>query len=156
MSNKVRVYIEIEKWSSVKYEYNKEYKSLDVDRILPAPFMYPQAYGFIPNTLAADGDDLDALILYDELSIQNDCTYDAYIVGALRMEDEKGMDEKVLCTLDDTGVDITDLDPETLEEIEEFFSHYKSKCSGKWSKTNGFMNKAEAVALYESCKLSPA
>lgn len=151
MSTKVRVYIEIEKGSNVKYEYNKETGQLEVDRVLPSQYAYPYAYGFIPDTRAADGDDLDILLIEDEQhTIRNNAYYDAYIVGALRMEDEKGMDEKVLCTLANSDAD---LNPVVLTEIETYFSTYKTLCPGKWSRTYGFMDKADAVALYEASKL---
>ena len=145
MSVKVPVYIEIEKGSNIKYEFNKESKSLEVDRILPAEYVYPHAYGFIPNTLAADGDDLDALIVHAG-PLERGRTYEAHIVDALRMEDEKGMDEKVICTLYDSS---TAMDPATLAEIETFFADYKKDTPGKWSRTDGFMGREAAVALYK-------
>ena len=148
MSARVKVYIEIEKGSNMKYEYNKLTQTLELDRILPDPSVYPFAYGFIPNTLAADGDDLDALIVHPTDFIRKDTTYDAYIVGALRMEDEQGMDEKVLCVLEADGV-ITDAERVA---IEAFFSTYKNHTAGKWSKTNGFMTQQEAVALAAHCR----
>jgi inorganic pyrophosphatase len=72
MSEKIKVYIEIEKDTNIKYEFDKKLKELIVDRILPEPFKYPYAYGFIPNTLAMDGDDLDILVITDKHLI-NDC-----------------------------------------------------------------------------------
>jgi len=144
----VKVYIEIEKATNMKYEYNKQTESLELDRILPAPFVYPFAYGFIPNTLAADGDDLDALIIHPDGSIRMDTTYDTHVVGALRMEDEHGADEKVLCVLDAATV-VTDAERKT---IEAFFSTYKNGYADKWSKTNGFMTQQEAVALAAHCR----
>jgi len=148
LSPSVKVYIEIEKDSNMKYEYNKQSQQLELDRILPAPFVYPFAYGFIPNTLAADGDDLDALIIHPDVSICMDTTYDAYVVGALRMEDEHGADEKVLCVLDSATV-VTNA---AKAAIETFFSTYKIGYADKWSKTYGFMNQQEAIALVERCR----
>jgi inorganic pyrophosphatase len=95
----VNVYIEIEQFSNQKYEFNKEKGELELDRVLNHPFVYPYAYGFIPNTLAQDGDDLDALIITDA-SLNKGKTYQAKIIGVLIMEDEKGMDEKILCVLE--------------------------------------------------------
>jgi inorganic pyrophosphatase len=100
MDNKVSVYIEIEKGDCIKYEFDKTTNKLEVDRILPDPYVYPYSYGFIENTLAMDGDDLDALII-TEIPLKNDTRYDVYIIGVLVMEDEKGMDEKVLCVLEE-------------------------------------------------------
>jgi inorganic pyrophosphatase len=152
------VYIEIEKGSNIKYEYDKSKATLVVDRILPESQGYPFAYGFFPGTLADDGDELDALILRTKNDIQNNKVYPVHIVGALSMEDEKGMDEKILCVLDDDSEhiqDITDLDTTTKDAIHTFFSTYKLNTPGKWSKTYGFMNKSQAIQLYaKSCSLT--
>jgi len=149
------VYIEIEKGSNIKYEYDKSKATLVVDRILPESHGYPFAYGFFPGTLAEDGDELDALILRSKNDIQNNKVYPVHIVGALSMEDEKGMDEKILCVLADDSEhiqDITDLDNATKDAINTFFSTYKLNSPGKWSKTYGFMNKSQAIQLYaKSC-----
>ena len=98
--NKIKVYIEIEQFSNIKYEYDKNSNKLIIDRILDEPFKYPFSYGFIPNTLADDNDELDALIITDK-KLVNDAYYDVYIIGCLVMEDEKGMDEKILCVLEE-------------------------------------------------------
>jgi inorganic pyrophosphatase len=150
MSQKVQVYIEIEKGSNIKFEYDKEKNELVIDRLLPYPFYYPYAYGFIPNTLAMDGDDLDILIVTDK-KIKNNTYHDVFIIGVLVMEDEKGMDEKVLCVLEndyETIKNITDLDETVLENIKSFFSNYKSKTPGKWSRVLGYENAERATELY--------
>lgn len=155
--NLVKVYIEIEQFSNVKYEYNKKLQELEVDRILDQPYVYPYAYGYIPNTLADDGDDLDVLILTN-LPLKNDAFYSAYIVGALQMEDEKGQDEKVLCVLkgdyQKNTKDIENITPEVKENISSFFANYKNTTPNKWSKVGGFINKSEAVKLYKKTKLN--
>ena len=151
MENKVIVYIEIERGSNIKYEFDKQEQKLLVDRILPDPFSYPYAYGFIPNTLAMDGDDLDVLIITDNF-LKNDKYYEAYIIGVLIMEDEKGMDEKVICVLEEDATkiqNITDLDIFILEDIYTFFSNYKKNTPGKWSRVIGYENKDHAISLYE-------
>lgn len=145
------VYIEIEKDSNIKYEYDKATSSLVIDRMLPDTHTYPYAYGFFPNTLAADGDELDILIINNTHDIKKDTTYQVYIIGALVMEDEKGMDEKILCVLaDDYSLvrDITQISDETKDKIDTFFSTYKINVPGKWSKTYGFLNKERAIELY--------
>jgi inorganic pyrophosphatase len=147
----IPVYIEIEKGSNVKYEFDQKTQTLQVDRVLDTPTGYPFAYGFFPNTLADDGDELDVLIIRKQNDVRNDRVYPAYIIGALVMEDEKGMDEKVLCVLDDDYdrvQDITDLDSKTKDEIDTFFSTYKLNSPGRWSKTYGFLNKQQAIQLY--------
>ena len=134
MENRVKTYIEIEKHSNLKYEYDKTLNQLILDRILPYPYFYPYAYGFIPNTLAKDNDELDVLII-SNYKIEKDQFYEAYIIGVLLMEDEQGVDEKILCVVDEEydGIkDIEDLDDNVLENIHWFFSNYKKKSPGKW------------------------
>jgi inorganic pyrophosphatase len=160
MSDKpVRVYIEIERDSNLKYELNKETGKLEIDRTLPYPYYYPCAYGFIEKTLAMDDDELDALIL-TEKKLSNDSWYDAYIIGVLVMSDEKGLDEKIICVLaEDYGLinDIELIPDEIKENIHWFFSNYKNKTPGKWSSVEGFKNKDAAVHIYGksliSCKV---
>lgn len=148
----IEVFIEIEKFSNQKYEINKTTGELELDRILPYPYFYPYAYGFIPNTLAMDGDDLDALIITD-IPLRKNNKYKAKIVGVLVMEDEKGMDEKVLCILDEDSVninDISDFETDVLDNIKWFFENYKIKTSGKWSTVTGYENREYAIHLYET------
>ena len=149
--NKITVFVEIEKYSHIKYEYDKIKKELFIDRILDSPFVYPYAYGFIPNTLADDNDELDILIISNK-KIKNNKYYDVYIVGALVMEDEKGMDEKILCVFEEDYKNITDIDDiseEIKNEINDFFSNYKKKNIDKWSKVIGFINKELSIDLYK-------
>jgi inorganic pyrophosphatase len=148
----VEVFIEIEKFSNQKYEVNKDTGELELDRILPYPYFYPYAYGFIPNTLAMDGDDLDALIITDTPLKKNNI-YKSRIVGVLVMEDEKGMDEKVLCVLDEDSIninDISDFEPDVLDNVKWFFKNYKNKTPEKWSNVIGYENKKYAIRLYET------
>jgi len=151
MENKINVYIEIEKGSNIKYEYDKTKKELIIDRILDEPYVYPYAYGFIPNTLAQDNDELDVLIITDK-KIENNKYYDVFIIGSLVMEDEKGMDEKILAVFEEdysTIKDIDDLDDKIKDSIYTFFSEYKKKSIGKWSRVMGFINKDLSLKLYE-------
>jgi len=148
---KIKVYIEIEQFSNIKYEYNKNINKLIIDRILDEPFKYPFSYGFIPNTLANDNDELDALIITNK-KIVNDEYYDVYIIGCLVMEDEKGMDEKILCVLEEDYEeinDISDLNNNIKDNIHYFFSNYKKKSIEKWSKVIGFINKDLSIELYK-------
>jgi inorganic pyrophosphatase len=152
MSQKVQVYLEIEKDSNIKYEFDKQKNELIIDRILPYPYYYPYPYGFIPNTLAMDGDDLDILIITDQ-KLEKNTYHNVYIIGVLVMEDEKGMDEKVLCVLEndyDKVKDIEDLDVTVLENIKWFFTNYKSKTPGKWSCVLGYENANFAIDLYKN------
>jgi inorganic pyrophosphatase len=151
MSEPIQVYIEIERGSNIKYEFDKKENKLLIDRILPDSYVYPYAYGFIPNTLAMDGDDLDILVITDN-HLEKDKYYTVFIVGVLIMEDEKGMDEKIICVLEEDATKIQnliDLDKQVLDKIHWFFSNYKKNTYGKWSKVFGFENKEFATRLYK-------
>lgn len=151
----VNCYIEIDKHSNLKYEFDKEKKQLLLDRVIPDPYRYPFAYGFIPNTLGKDGDDLDILVLTDQ-PIKRNSTIQGYIVGGLSMEDEKGMDEKIFVIPPSEyhpNMDLTALKPEDLERIIYFFTHYKSKEKNKWSKVHKLLTRKEATDLYVQCKI---
>jgi inorganic pyrophosphatase len=153
MNSLIKVYIEIEKNSNIKYEYDKNEKKLLIDRILDFPYFYPYAYGFIPNTLGNDNDELDILIITDK-KIEKDRYYNAYIIGLLEMSDEKGMDEKILCILEEDYNEIYDidcLDEKQKNNIYWFFSNYKNNTKDKWSKVTNFQNKEFAINLYNSC-----
>lgn len=144
-----RVYIEIEQFSNQKYEFSKKNNCLELDRVLPYPYFYPYSYGFIPNTLAMDGDDLDALIITSK-SLTKGETYDTAIIGVLIMDDEKGLDEKILCVLVEDSEriqDICDLSESDRHNIHWFFSNYKSNTPGKWSSVKGYENRDFAVEL---------
>ena len=154
--NVIQVYLEIEQFSNIKYEYNKETKKLEVDRLLERPYVYPYAYGFIPDTCADDGDELDILIITNE-PLKNDMFYDVFIIGALNMEDEKGIDEKVLCVLVKDYEKIKDMDDisnDSKLNIFEFFSNYKKNIPNKWSNVTNFVNKQEAIYLYNKYKIN--
>lgn len=144
------VYVEIPQFSNIKYEYNKDTNRLEIDRVLNPPFVYPYAYGFIPHTLAKDGDELDILILTSK-PLQNDKYYQVHLIGALDMEDEKGTDEKILCVLPEDYEKIKDIDDvsdEIKNEISYFFSNYKNNVKDKWSTVGSFMNRRETMELF--------
>ena len=151
----VSCYIEIEKNSNLEYECDKDQQKLVLDRVLAAPYYYPFAYGFIPNTLGNDGDDLDILVITDK-QVNIDTTLKGYIIGALVMEDEHGMDEKVFIVPEDEYPHLSDveqMDSREVHKIVSFFTNYKNKDKGKWSKVHGIMSKVDTIKLYEKCKL---
>jgi inorganic pyrophosphatase len=156
MEKKVNVYIEIEKGSNQKFEYNQSTNSLELDRVLTPPYVYPYAYGFIPKTLGKDGDPLDALIITDT-PLPNGRIYEVYIVGVLVMEDEQGMDEKILCVFENDYAKINDLaslSKETKISLFDFFSKYKNNTNGRWSKVYGYEDKKAAIKVYQDCLIS--
>lgn len=154
--NDINVVIEIPKGSKVKYEVDKESGAVFVDRIVFTPMAYPAAYGFIPNTLAADGDPIDMLVLIPEAVVPGSVIR-ARPIGVLKMEDESGMDEKVICVPHDKIHplyskihEVSELPEITRQEIEHFFTHYKDLEKGKWVKIQGWDNQAKACELIET------
>lgn len=124
------VVIEIPKGSRVKYEFDKATGVLWVDRILHSAVYYPANYGFLPRTLALDGDALDALVLGQE-AVAPGTVVRGRAIGVLRMTDEKGVDDKVVAVhLDDPEyahyTDVGQLPPHRLRELRRFFIDYKA------------------------------
>lgn len=151
----INVVIEIPQGSQVKYEVDKESGAVFVDRILFTPMAYPAAYGFIPGTLAADGDPSDALVLAPA-AIQPGAVIRARPIGMLKMEDESGIDEKIICVPHDKVhthyKDVTSIDdiPEIMRQaITHFFERYKDLEPGKWVKVTGWATKDEAYKAIE-------
>lgn len=125
----VPVMIEIQKGCRNKYEYDKKRKVIKFDRMLFSSVHYPSDYGFIPKTLARDGDPLDALVLLWEPTFPG-CFIETKPIGLFKMWDEKGPDEKILCVpihdpLWNHLESLKDVPPHLLKEIEHFFSIYK-------------------------------
>jgi inorganic pyrophosphatase len=146
----INVVIEIPHGSGVKYEVDKESGAMVVDRVVFTPMVYPAAYGFIPNTLADDGDPADALVLISAPLVPG-AVVRSRPIGLLKMEDEAGQDEKIVCVPHDkvhpqyTGItEISQLPAITRDAIEHFFSHYKDLEKGKWVKITGWGTAADA------------
>jgi len=138
----IEVVVEIPKGSRNKYEYDHEHHVIRLDRRLFSATVYPADYGFIPDTLAEDGDPLDALVLLDEPTFPG-CHVRARVIGVFWMADEKGPDAKLLCVPagDPRWSEMNDLDdvrarrPNLLEEIGHFFDVYKMLEPGKDTET---------------------
>jgi len=148
----INVVVEIPEGSAVKYEVDKVSGAVFVDRFLFTPTVYPAAYGFIPGTLADDGDPADALVLTPSAVVPG-AVIRARPIGMLQMEDEKGPDEKIICVPHDrvhpqySHVEtIDDLPRITRAAIEHFFQRYKELEDEKWVKVQGWAGKSEAEA----------
>ncbi len=146
----INVVIEIPQGSQVKYEVDKDSGAVFVDRFLFTPMAYPAAYGFVPGTLGDDGDPLDALVLAPAPVVPG-AVIRARPIGMLRMTDESGQDEKIICVPHDkihpqfTDVHkIEDLPMITRQAIEHFFTRYKDLEPGKWVKVTGWADKTAA------------
>lgn len=150
---KLQAVIEIPYGSNVKYEIDKESGAVVVDRVMYSAMFYPANYGFVPNTLADDGDPADILVL-NEYPLQAGSVIKCRLIGVLVMEDEAGMDEKFLAVpvskIDpryENIKDFEDLPSATLDKIKNFFETYKILEPNKWVKVKDFKNKDEAESL---------
>lgn len=151
----VVVFVEIPAGSRNKYEFDQELGAIVLDRRLFTSMSYPADYGFIEGTLGEDGDPLDALVLVGDPTFPG-CRVRARPIGLFYMTDEKGPDEKVICTsLNDPAWarvhDIHDLQPEYRDEIEHFFQVYK-QLEKKKTATRGFGNRSEALVVIQSAR----
>ena len=154
LPNDVYVVIEIPaNHSPIKYEIDKDMDCLLVDRFMATPMFYPANYGYIPNTLADDGDPLDVLVI-TPYPVQPGSVIRARPVGVLNMEDEAGEDAKLVAVphqkLTQSYNDINDVDdiPQLLrDQIGHFFENYKDLEKGKWVKVAGWGNAEDAKAM---------
>ena len=124
----------------IKYEMDKEAGVLVVDRFLYTPMTYPGNYGFVPHTLSEDGDPIDVLVCNTRQLVPG-CVINVRPIGALMMEDDSGMDEKIVAVPSphltrryENVHEVADLPPITLQQIQHFFEHYKDLEPGKWVK----------------------
>ena len=153
--NKINAVIEIPYGSNVKYELDKDSGAIFVDRVMASAMFYPANYGFIANTLADDGDPVDILVL-NEYPIQAGAVIPCRLIGVLIMEDESGMDEKLLAVPADKidarykGIkNYKDLPEATLNKIKNFFETYKILEPNKWVKVQDFKDIDAAVEILE-------
>lgn len=153
----VNAVIEIPYGSNIKYEIDKESGAIFVDRVMYSAVYYPANYGFIPSTLADDGDPLDILVL-NQYPLQAGSVIKCRLIGVLIMEDESGMDEKILALpLDKVDPSysniqsIDDLSELALARIKNFFETYKMLEKDKWVKIKKYEDKNKAYEILESC-----
>jgi inorganic pyrophosphatase len=151
----IDVVIEIPTGSRNKYEYDHERHMIRLDRRLFTATTYPADYGFVPDTLAGDGDPLDALVLVADPTFPG-CVVRVRILGMFSMRDEKGVDAKLICVLEhdpqwDDASDIGDVPEHLRNEIAHFFSIYKDLEPEKSTEVEGFAGRATALAELESC-----
>ncbi len=150
--DKVNVFIEIEKNSNIRYVFDKNSNELVIQRIIDKPYTYPYPYGFITNSETDYNKYASCILLIDDNdNIKNNTHYDAYIIGALVMETEKGMNEKFICVLNtEKYKDIFDLTNDVKKRIYLFFQNYRQNNFKKWSNIIGFINKYLSVDLFSS------
>jgi inorganic pyrophosphatase len=148
----------------IKYELDKESGALVVDRFLYTPMRYPGNYGFVPHTLCGDGDPIDVLCASTRALFPG-CVINCRPIGVLLMEDEGGIDEKIIAVPSarltrryEAVEGIEDLPQITRDQIEHFFLHYKDLEPGKWVKIAawGDVDKAKAMILESIARAASA
>ena len=128
----------------IKYEVDKESGALFVDRFMTVAMYYPANYGYVPQTLSGDGDPVDVLVI-TPYPLQPGVVVTCRALGILKMEDEAGIDGKVLA-VPTTKVlpiyshwkSVDDVNPMRLQAVSHFFQHYKDLEQGKWVKLLGW------------------
>ena len=148
------VLIEIPKGSRNKYEYDFDLKKIRFDRMLFSSMMYPADYGFIPETLALDGDPLDVLVLGSQPTFPM-CVMEVKAIGVFNMADEKGPDEKVICVPVSDPIwnkynKLSDINAHLIPEIEHFFKVYKD-LEKKEVVISGWGEKEDADKILNEC-----
>lgn len=145
----VIVRVEIPKGSRNKYEYDAELDAIKLDRFLFSSMVYPADYGYFPDTCGEDGDALDAMVCVSEPTFPG-CVIEAKPIALFKMEDDKGVDDKILCVpIHDPAWNtlerLEDLPDQLRGEISHFFSVYKD-LEQKEVKVDGWYSKDDAVA----------
>ena len=147
--------VEIPRGSRNKYELDERTGAIHLDRVLFSSIHYPTDYGFIPNTLAEDGDHLDVLIVVEEPTFPG-CHLLVRPIGVLDMRDEKGPDQKIIAVpladpRFDNVRDLSDLAPHWLLEIENFFATYKT-LEAKETRITGWQGREAAWDCVRSAR----
>lgn len=151
MADTIKVLIEIPEGSRVKYELDEETGEMVVDRIVPVAMNYPVNYGLIDGTAGEDGDALDALVFISEPVVPG-VVISCKLIGLLEMEDEEGIDHKLVCVPAKTKIDpvcgawesLDDVPEAKKRQIRHFFEHYKDLEEGKWVKLKDWKDTAAA------------
>ncbi len=154
-----KVFIEIPAGSNIKYEVDEETGELTVDRFLHTAFVYPFNYGYIKDTIGEDKDPVDVVVL-SSFPVVPGVVMKCHAIGMLEMEDEEGIDTKVLVVpiakvdpFYGSWEDIGDVPDAIKAKIKHFFENYKTLEPGKWVKIKDFKGKTEAEAAIEKAKV---
>jgi inorganic pyrophosphatase len=170
LPNDFNVVIEIPMHAEpIKYEVDKESGAIFVDRFMATAMHYPCNYGYIPHTIAGDGDPVDVLVM-SQFALPPGVVVRCRPIGMLKMTDEAGDDAKLLAVPVDKLTPMyrkitspRDFPQVVLDQISHFFAHYKDLEPGKFVKVNGWVDVEEAkkeimegVKRYEEAKEKPA
>jgi inorganic pyrophosphatase len=147
--------IEIPKGSRNKYELDVDLGAIKLDRFLFSSVVYPTDYGYVPDTLAEDGDPLDAMVCVTEPTFPG-CFIECKLVALFRMRDDKGQDDKLVCVPcrdPNWGMvgELDDLPQQLRDEIAHFFSIYKQP-EGKHVEVDGWFSSEEAATVLEDSR----
>lgn len=148
----VNVVIEIPTGSNNKIEWKRNLGCFQLDRVEPKIFAKPVNYGFIPQTLDEDGDELDILVLTDE-PLQTGIFLEAKVLGVMKFEDDGEVDDKILAVpVDDRNSGdaiqtLADVPKRTIEKIEHHFSHYKDLKKPGTTHVKGWFDEVEAKVV---------
>lgn len=157
MADTIKVLIEIPEGSNVKYELDEETGEMTVDRLMPTAMRYPVNYGLITGTAGEDGDALDALV-FISADVVPGVVIKCKVIGLLEMEDEEGVDHKIICVPAKTKIDpicgawesLADIPEIRKKAIKHFFEHYKDLEEGKWVKLKDWKDAAAAEKVIEA------
>lgn len=152
----INTVIEIPKWSTLKIEWNRKVAAFELDRVEPSIFAKPTNYGFIPQTLDEDGDELDTLVLTND-PIPTGVFLKARVIGVLNFIDDGEADHKVICVPeDDRNTDnaittLEDLHPRFKQKIEHHFTHYKDLKKPNSTEVLGWGDAEAAKKIIHEC-----
>lgn len=152
----IHILVEIPAGSNIKYEQDEATGRIYVDRFVPTAMFYPENYGSVEGAQGKDGDLLDALLLTSQ-PVAPGVWMKARVIGMLEMEDEEGVDHKLICVPEKAKQDVqcgswtelSDVPQYRLDKIKQFFEHYKDLEKDKWVKINAFVDKAAATKELE-------
>jgi inorganic pyrophosphatase len=154
---KIITVIEIPKWSTLKIEYNRKKATFELDRVEPSIFAKPTNYGFIPQTLDEDGDELDTLLVSND-PVPTGVVVEAKILGVLNFVDDGEPDHKIICVpADDRNTDnalnsIDDLHDRFKEKIVHHFTHYKDLKKPGTTEVLGWGGVEDAKKIIKECQ----
>ena len=155
-NGEVNTVVEIPKGSALKIEWNRKVAAFELDRVEPSIFAKPVNYGFIPQTLDEDGDELDTLVITDE-PVPTGVFMKAKVIGVLKFVDDGEVDDKVICVpADDRNTDnaincFADLNGRWKQQIEHHFSRYKDLKKPGSVEVTGWGDEKEAMQVVKSC-----
>ena len=148
--------VEIPQGGRNKYEWDPRLDAIKLDRFISASVVYPTEYGYVPETLAPDGDPLDVLVCVSAPTFPG-CVIETKVIGLFKMADEKGPDDHVVCVpFNDPNwnglEDVDDLPDQLRKEIGHFFDIYKDLDPDRHSQVKGWDDRQAALETVEAAR----